>query len=109
MSNIIQYPHPFEESLLEREILTIQRNSMYELNFLCIVGKVPSRQCSERNHHNQEVIFQMLKKIMKYFIDASLSVKFSMVYVIQMHLVCPTTFPDFVTNCFFSTKREEEK
>ena len=31
MSNIIQYPHPFEESLLEREILTIQRNSMYEL------------------------------------------------------------------------------
>ena len=51
----------------------------------------------------------MLKKIMKYFIDASLSVKFSMVYVIQMHLVCPTTFPDFVTNCFFSTKREEEK
>ena len=89
MSNIIQYPHPFEESLLEREILTIQRNSMYELNFLCIVGKVPSRQCSERNHHNQEVIFQMLKKIMKYFIDASLSVKFSMVYVTaKMHLVC---------------------
>ena len=70
---------------------------------------MPSRQCSERNHHNQEVIFQMLKKIMKYFIDASLSVKFSMVYVIQMHLVCPTTFPDFVTNCFFQQKREEEK
>ena len=45
---------------------------------------------------------------MKYFIDASLSVKFSMVYVIQMHLVCPTTFPDFVTNCFFNKKRRRK-
>ena len=45
---------------------------------------------------------------MKYFFDASLSVKFSMVYVRKMHLVCPTTFPDFVTNCFFQQKEKKK-
>ena len=60
MINIIQYPHPFEESLLEREILTIQIAHTY---VLC------SWQGAEQTMFRTKSPFHIpnSKKIIKYF------------------------------------------